>query len=147
MLQGDKPQNKCPRSKPKRLKPRQQQPFKRRMQADPWRVGHRWRGCWRPRVLTLCVGLLYDATSKWKTFAVQVEALAMITYLHAGDSGVNAHAVPSFFLAAALGTGSVGAMLKCFASQVRRGNTHDRGDAGERNTPSRHCSDGTEVVR
>lgn len=57
---------------------------------------------------------------KWKTFAVQVEALAMVVLQSAGGCGLNAYAItPSFFLSAALGIGSVGAMLKSIASQAR----------------------------
>lgn len=65
----------------------------------------------------------YGATSESKAFAVQVEALAMVAFLNAGDSGLNAHAIPSLFLAVALGTGSVGAMIMSFASQASRQET------------------------
>lgn len=60
---------------------------------------------------------------KRKTFAVQVEGLAIIVLQNAGDSGLNAHTItPSFFLTAALGTGSLGAMLQSIASQARTSN-------------------------
>lgn len=66
------------------------------------------------------IGCLYRVrlpTSK--TFAVQVQALAMVVLLYPGGSGLNAHTItPSLFFSAALCAGSVGAMLQSFATQV-----------------------------